>query len=244
MRASLFFDDNAAYFAMANLRATVRDRLRSASLIRRAGNGEINAIKALHIGFWPFVREFEIAIDKQRLPRDPLKQRFTHTSRDDINQTFTELARAVAVMKQEEGSHAAHWQKDAQHIGLSNLEGPVLPCVQALIDSSYSIDLPKFFSVLAGTEFVAEELSAYLTQQSAFIECFSRKRWVWGEVHLIPHDDGPSHLEIDMDLARAYSPDDSLTKLRIETMIMETIYLFDQAALEIEAALAPEKQTT
>jgi len=93
--------------------------------------------------------------------------------------------------------------------------------------------------VLAGTEFVAEELSAYLTRQPAYLQQFSRKRWIWGEVHLIPHDDGPSHLEIDLDLARAYSEDDRSAKARIEAAIVETITLYARSANEIEAALVP-----
>ena len=244
MHASLFFDDDTAFFAMADLRAIARDGMRSSSLIRRAGRGEMSASEALHIGFWPFVREFEIAIDKQRLPRDPLKRRFCGAGRERVNQTFTELARAVAVMKQEEGSHASHWKKDAQCLGLSDLDGPLLPSVRTLIESSYSKDLPRFFSVLAGTEFVAEELSAFLTGQPAFLERFSRKRWIWGEVHLIPHDDGPSHLEIDLDLARAYSADDGTAKTRIETMVVETIMLFDRCAREIEEVLASKDYAT
>ena len=243
MHASLFFDDNASYFAGADLRAMAGEGIRATSLIRRAGEGERGAAEALHIGFWPFVREFELAIDKQHLPRDPLKQRFSNSSRARVNRTFAELARAVSTMKQEEGSHASHWKKDAQCLGLSSLEGhAVVPGVQALIDSSYSKDLPRFFSVLAGTEFVAEELSAYLTKRPAYLNHFSRKRWIWGEVHLIPHDDGPSHLEIDLDLARAYSADDQSAKARIESMIVETIALFAQSANEIESALAPKAE--
>ncbi|HAO34326.1 MAG TPA: hypothetical protein PLP22_10120 [Candidatus Competibacter sp.] len=240
MHASLFFHDNANYFAGSELRAMAREGIRATSLIRRAGCGDRRAAEALHIGFWPFVREFELAIDKQHLPRDPLQQRFANASRARVNQTFIELAKAVAAMKQEEGSHASHWKKDAQCLGLASLEGPpVVPSVQALIESSYSKDLPHFFSVLAGTEFVAEELSAYLTRQPAYLQQFSRKRWIWGEVHLIPHDDGPSHLEIDLDLARAYSEDDRSAKARIEAAIVETITLYARSANEIEAALVP-----
>ncbi|MBL8250934.1 MAG: hypothetical protein JNK31_04630 [Candidatus Competibacter sp.] len=243
MHTSLFFKDNARYFANSELRAIAREGIGSASLICRAGRGERRAAEALHIGFWPFVHQFELAIDKQHLPRDPLKQRFSNSGRERVNRTFAELARAVAAMKQEEGSHAAHWKKDAQCLGLSSLEDySVAPSVQALIDSSYSKDLPRFFSVLAGTEFVAEELSAFLTQQPAYLNLFSRKRWIWGEVHLIPHDDGPSHLEIDLDLARAYSQDDRSAKSQIEAMIVETIMLFDRAAREIEAAMIPKEE--
>lgn len=238
MNAGLFFDDDAEYFAIAELRAAARDVIASSSLIRRAGRGDMTAAAALHIGFWPFVREFEIAIDKQRLPRDPLRRKFNAAWGGRVNQVFAGLASALADMREEEGSHAKHWKKDAECLGLSNLDGPRVVGIQALVDASYSKDLPRFFAVLAGTEFVAEELSAYLTAQPAFLNLFSRNRWVWGEVHLFPHDDGPSHLEIDLDFARAYSPNDALAKSEIETMVVETIGLFSQAACEAEAAIA------
>ena len=80
-------------------------------------------------------------------------------------------------------------------------------------------------------------MSSFLTAQPAYLALFSRKRWVWGDIHLIPHVDGPSHLEIDPDLALAYSPDDVQAKSAIEGMVKETIKLFEQAACETEAAL-------
>jgi hypothetical protein len=182
----------------------------------------------MHIGFWPFVREFELAIDKATLPRRPLRERF---GSEDFRQKFVSLAEEVREMKREEGSHAAHWKKDADCFGVTDLEGPVVPAVQKLIDLSYTKDLPLFFSVLAGTEFVAEELSSFLLSSPEFVRQSSRKRWVWGEVHTMPHGDGPSHLEIDLDLARAYQPVPDPEA--IGRMVLEAGFLFADAANEI-----------
>ena len=119
---------------------------------------------------------------------------------------------------------------------------PVAAGVQALVDMAYSKELPRFFAVLAGTEFIAEELSAFLVGKRPFLDLFSRRRWVWGEVHVAPHEDGPSHLEIDLDLARAYSPDDSSAKASVQSMVVETMELFAQAASEVEKEIARAEQ--
>lgn len=215
----------------------------SLPLLQRAREGNVRAAEALLRGFWPFVREFEIAIDRQVLPREPLRRKFAGTG-NDVRRIFSCLTRAVASMKDEEGSHAAHWRKDALCLGIKDIDSAVLPRVQTLIDASYTKDLPRFFAMLAGTEFVAEELSAYLTRHTAFTRLFSRQRWVWGDVHLIPHDDGPSHLEIDLDLARAYSSvDNGQTKAEIESMVTQTIQMFEAAANQVEERLAREHAT-
>jgi hypothetical protein len=95
-----------------------------------------------------------------------------------------------------------------------------------------------FFATLAGTEFIAEELSSFLAGSFRFTDLFTRKRWIWGEVHLAPHDHGPSHLEIDLDLARAYAA--SIDPIEIEEMILDTVALFGRAAEQVEDALLPE----
>jgi hypothetical protein len=105
--------------------------------------------------------------------------------------------------------------------------------VQALIDQSYTKDIPSFFATLAGTEYIAEELSRFLISSAAYTNLFSRNRWIWGEVHVASQGEGPSHLEIDLDLARAYS--DTENAEAIERMVCQTISLFGQAADEVEA---------
>jgi hypothetical protein len=187
------------------LRTAARDEVAGSSLIRRAASGDREAATALHRGFWPFVHDFEDAIDQHALPRWPFRQKF---GADVATRTFLGLAEAVRDMKREEGGHAAHWRKDAECLGMSDLEGPVVDGVRDLVVDAYTPDHVRFFSVIAGTEFIAEELGAFLVKSQPFTDLFSRRRWIWGEVHLIPHDDGPSHLEIDLDLARAYAPEE------------------------------------
>lgn len=235
MQIALFHADSTDFFDRYSLRRRAAEVVRASSLIRLAGAGDREAAVALKVGFWPFVSEFELAIDRQALPRQPLIENFGGPR---VRRTFTGLARAVRDMKQEEGSHAAHWRKDAQCLGISDLGGVSVPGVQALIDRSYTKDLPSFFATLAGTEFIAEELARYLVDSPRFTDLFSRKRWMWGEVHVAPHEAGPSHLDIDLDLARAYAvpagPDE------IEGMVLQTVALFGRAADEVADVLLPE----
>lgn len=232
MDACLFYDDDRSHFDFDYLRRSAKELVSGLSLIRKARAGDKNAAIALKIGFWPFVQEFELAIDQQTLPREPLVRRFGDQV---MRRVFVRMARSVREMKSEEGSHAAHWRKDAECLGVRDLGDDRLPAVQALIDSAYSKHLPSFFSMLAGTEFIAEELASLLTESEDFTNLFSRRRWVWGEVHLAPHEDGPSHLEIDLDLARAY--DTSTNSAAIERMVLDTIVLFGRAADQVDESL-------
>lgn len=238
METSLFYADTSRLIGSEELRATARTVVRSSSLIRRAYQGDAEAARALHVGFWRFVFEFERAIDKKcqtGLRRTPLQKKF---GAEPTIKVLRALAEAVREMKTEEGQHAKHWLKDAKCLGLDNLDGPDISGVRELVEKAYTKELPLFFAVLAGTEYIAEELGAFLCESSAYKALFTRKNWVWGVVHTIPHDDGPSHLEIDLDLARAYSPtDDDIAPVR--KMVLDTIYLFGKAADDVEETLAP-----
>jgi hypothetical protein len=235
VKHELFHGDNQYRVDIRGIRQQTSQVVRKSSLIRRAHSGEHAAAAALKIGFWPFISEFEQAIDQQSLPRQPLVTKF---GEQRVRQVFVGIARAVRNMKQEEGSHAAHWRKDAQCLGVDDLSGPCAPSLHALIRRSYTKDLTMFFATLAGTEFIAEELSSFLAGSFRFTDLFTRNRWIWGEVHLAPHDHGPSHLEIDLDLARAYAA--GIDPIEIEEMILDTVALFGRAAEQVEDALLPE----
>ena len=229
MEARSFYTDNKTYFDLPYLRRSAAELVRGLSLIRRTRAGDKAAAIGLKIGFWPFVKEFELAIDQQALPREPLARKFGDSV---MRRAFVWMARAMREMKSEEGSHAAHWRKDAECLGVGELGDHRVPAVQALIDRAYSRDLPRFFAMLAGTEFIAEELSHFLIESEDFINLFSRRRWVWGEVHVASHDRGPSHLDLDLDLARAYDATTSPTA--VQQMILDSIMLFGRAADEVE----------
>jgi hypothetical protein len=186
------------------LRDHAREEVSTSPLIRACASGNLSAVRGLLEGFWPFVQAFEKAIDFQvgRLPIKPLIQRF---GQEKVKNFFAEARAAVREMHEEEGSHAELWRQGAREIG-ATLDAYASPQgVTALLQNAKTSDPVEFFCWLAGTEYIAEELAAYLCHSPAFVDLFSNQRWTWGDAHIAEHD-GPSHLEIDEDLARAYYP--------------------------------------
>ncbi len=235
MHQPLFFTDGE-FFDSEALRRETRRRLGRLPLLERAARGDSEAARALHVGYWPFVRAFEGLIDRQSLPRSPLLDRFPDRTPGQVRSILVCLAAAVREMKEEEGSHAAHWLRDARELGqaLDDTDLEPVKAINELLERAATPDLPQFFSVLAGTEIIAEELSAHLVGSPAFTKLFARQRWIWGEIHLAPHH-GPSHLDIDLDLARAYCRTDDEARERVTDEIEQTILRFERAALEIDA---------
>jgi len=219
------------------LRAHARGEVEGSTLIRACAAGEKQAVRALLQGFWPFVQAFEHAIDRQvgRLPLRPLIQRFGQSR---IRHFFAEARAAVREMKEEEGSHAGLWQKGAEQLGVDLTEASPVAGVDALLDNASGDDPVEFFCWLAGTEYIAEELAAYLCGSPAFLSLFPKRRWLWGEAHTAEHD-GPSHLEIDEDLARAYHPasNPALAGAALSAQIRQCQRLFGAAAEDVMARL-------
>ena len=215
------------------LRTQARAQVVGAPLLRACAAGEVRAVHALLQGAWPFVEGFEKAIDVQvkRLPIRPLIARFGQAR---IKRFFSQARAAVREMREEEGSHAALWRESAAAtaVDLSNIE-PV-DGVQALLDGAEATDPVEFFCWLAGTEYIAEELAAYLCDSPAFLAVFPDCRWSWGEAHT-RHHEGASHLEIDEDLARAYhpAPDPGKAGAALSAYIGRCIGMFGASAADI-----------
>jgi len=257
--AALFHDDNDKVFDIPHLRQIARKIVLGSSLIKDCMAGEVNAARALHIGFWPFVIGFQKAIDERvnirTLPRQPLYKRFTHArevlaatprnlrilTETEFNGVFGKLISEMEGMQREELTHAGYWVRDAANLGISRQEldnAPEIPGVKALLDRAYSEDLADFFGHLAGTEVIAEQLGADLDPTIAplFNALFKnaredRGRWTWGIVHTLPHHDGPSHLDIDLDWARAYNGDRDLSIVR--NSVETSMRMFGHAADEV-----------
>lgn len=242
--AHLYYGEPGRLINIHRLRELARFEVTNSKLIRLAATGDHKAAFALLSGFWPFVWAFEKVIDRRRLPMAPLEAKFGKTT---VRRTFLETARHVKRMAQEEGEHSGHWRCGALDLGLvlpvhrndeyASFVATAIGRVRGLIESASSGNLTQFFGCLAGTEFIAEELSLYLSRHSPdFVSLFANNRWEWGEVHVATHS-GPSHLDIDLDLARAYceSGDQIIAKEQIESAVSETIHLFGEAAEDVYA---------
>jgi len=231
---ALFYWPNTVVDADA-LRAVAREEVRNNQLIRAAAEGNLDAARVLHIGFWPFVVAFEGIIDTRPIQRQPLQKRFG----DEVTMAILRFARKeVEVMKEEEGSHAIAWRGDSFRLGITQAEldkAPYVPEVVRLIEMPQERNLDWFFCVLAGTEFIAEELSRYLVDSLPFTQLIRGGHWRWGEIHLADHHEGPSHLELDLDLARAYTveEEDKAAAQQLSDYTLQTIKQFGRAADDV-----------
>ena len=224
------------------LRVHAREEVFGSPLIRACAAGDREAIRALLVGFWPFVTAFERAIDVRvgRLPTRPLVQRFGQSR---VRAFFNEAREAVREMKEEEGSHMLLWRRAADEMNIDLDTAPMVEGVRDLLANAESEDPVEFFCWLAGTEYIAEELAAYLCHAPAFTGAFPSGRWIWGLAHLEDEHDGPSHLEIDEDLARAYHPatDPAVAGATLFAHIRRCEELFGLAAADVmeKLTLAP-----
>lgn len=215
------------------LREFMRAQVRGAPLLRACAEGDTAAVAALLSGFWPFVDAFEKAIDRQvaGLPIRPLVERF---GRERTHAYFDMARAAVREMREEEGSHSLLWQEGARARRVDLAEYQLVDGVERLVAHATTRDPVAFFCWLAGTEYIAEEMAAYLCESPRFLALFPEGRWTWGEAHTEVHD-GPSHLEIDEDLARAYHPsdDDAVASRALWDGIVACQALFADAAADV-----------
>jgi hypothetical protein len=257
---ALFYDDNDEFFNTKLLRELAHAEVVNSPLIRRCMTGEFLGAQALSVGFWPFVAAFEGAIDARLgnggLPREPLYQKFDKTkaktqlvrvartirdlARTEIEALFAGAGEALREMQIEEKTHSAHWKKDAENLGIGSdtldragaVEG-----INQLIAGTYNRELTKFFATLAATEFIAEELAAVLAFNTRYTDHFRRKRAIWMEVHAVPHEE-VSHLDIDIDLMRAYSTGED-TSESLQGLIVFGLRLFGTASRQIDRQFFP-----
>lgn len=203
-------------------------------------------------------------VNSSKLPRKPLYEKYgrdttrkaliaharnvRHLKKSELDAVFSEAECALIEMQREEMTHWHHWVNDATALGLTrkNLEAAnVVPGVRKLIAAARSDDLVEFFArSLAATEFMAEELGETLAFNPRYGALFTEGRPVeqqgkpyWMIVHTVPAVNGPSHAEIVLDFARAYSTQDGPEC--IHTLVEHGLELFGEAADEVEVCFCP-----
>ncbi len=168
--------------------------------------------------------------------------------RSELEAVFSKAERELMDMQRDEWTHWHHWVHDAMALGVTRSEleqAYVVPGVQRLIDAAHVDDLVEFFAgSLAATEFMAEELGERLAFNPTYGILFQegrpdgqRGKAYWMIVHTVPHVDGPSHADIVLDFARAYSADEGPD--RIHSLVERGLELFGTAADEVEAYFNP-----
>jgi hypothetical protein len=254
MDKKLFYIDNNEFFNADTLREQACLTMRNSPLIQRCMDGDLDGAKALLVGFWPFVSAFEKAIDARLtaggLKRQPLYEKFgklnankhivsiaraiRNLEENEIEFAFNSAQESLRDMQHEEFTHAAHWMKDAENLELNReilYSATSTTSVEKLINDAKNPNLVEFFALLGGTELIAEELAHLLAHNDAYTQLFARKRAIWMEVHTIPDPEGISHLDIDLDLMRAYS--DTEDSRDLQKCVLDVINLFGVATEEV-----------
>jgi hypothetical protein len=240
----LLFD--SPFADRGELRRYARLQVESSPLIQACCRSDVAAVQAFKVGFWPFVRDFGNAIDTHPFPLRPL---FTQFGRERTRRYLALISGSVKAMAREEGEHAHWWREAALDIEISLADdAKPLTSVDALLSMTNDKSMFVFLCHLAGTEYIAEELSRVLCASTPFLNLFQNCRWSWGDAHLMAHE-GPSHLDIDEDLACAFGivefkSDDCRVREEMMRTIKTTEDAFFTAADEIYRTLLPHVHTS
>ncbi len=193
------------------LRARAAALVCCSPMVERAAYGDpVPLITA----FWPFVNEFPLVISRQLRAARLLPILGPRIGWLTAAKKLWAMRLAVRSMALEEGDHGKLWAESAVRFGVT-FPASCAPSVALLLTVlREDRQLWRFLARLAATEFVAEELARRLPVLGG-----------WSAAHLMSHD-GPSHLDMDLDLALACHPDaDGVTNV-----ILSYMGLFAEAA--------------
>ena len=209
---SLFHDDNLEAFGDSELRAEARRIIRNNPFIQRLHRGDRDAILAHWIGFEPFVVAFGPIIDRRKMPRQILYDKFGHGPAREkliqkaraerqlvraenaqfpleemtIDERVDSLEDGTRQMGKEEIQHKGHWLADGKRLrrDYRTLERPYVQGVDELIKVvKNSPDMPFFFGLLGATEYMAEETGEFLNSSPAFRVQFEGDFSRWMRLH-------------------------------------------------------------
>jgi|GEM_PF-1922119 len=249
----VFFPRDDSFANQKGLRDLAQSVVSNNPLMQQCIAGDLRAFQLLLWAYWPFVRGFEQAIDRHQFTRQELVARFGKKRAVDAFRSMAPMLstledqESIALiggillqeMRDDEQGHAKQWLRDGLELGidLNTLREADIPLVSALLTQANTTDHVRFFSMLAATEYIAEMISEHVCASPLARALFvKRNNWGWGVIHTTPHGDHPSHLQMDIDWARAYASEDRASEY-IEHLIASGITLFGAAAYDSLAHL-------
>lgn len=208
---ALFHKDNLEVFNDAALRAEARRIIRNNPNILNMFVGDKAAILAHWKGWEPFVTAFEDIIDRKKMPREILYEKYGRGAAretlvrkrkaenqlvskenarfsDDmsVDERMDSLEKGTREMSREELQHKGFWFSDGKRLtrDYRRITTPRVETIDRLIDDIENTpDMATFFSRLAGVEYMAEEASRFWNESPEFLEQFGGKRPIWPDVH-------------------------------------------------------------
>ncbi len=198
--------------------------LNESPLMNRFKLADDAALRALFVGYWPFVDGFPQVI------------RSTYESTERFVRHGKVLSGALREMETDERNHRALWLKSAQAAGITEqdlYDAQALPEVARITDAM--VERPSLWQRLldfVAVEIVAEGISASFLSSQAFCDRLGPKGLAWFKVHVVHPVDQTTHEELAYRAALSLMPEgmpDNRLEL-IEQTVQETVQRFIAAA--------------
>lgn len=198
-------------------------KLNSLPLAARLMAADEMALRALFVGYWPFVDGFPRVIQQ------------TYEATAQFSRYGRVLSGALREMETDERNHRALWLRstEAADIALADLySSPALP--QVLRVTEAMIERGALWQRLldfVAVEIVAEGLSVAVLSSERFCERLGPKGTAWFKVHAVHPDGETSHEEIAYRAAVALMPKDGAEVIadQIDRTVQETVDRFVEA---------------
>lgn len=199
-------------------------RLNESPLMNRFKLADDAALRALFIGYWPFVDGFPQVI------------RSSYESTERFVRHGKVLSGALREMETDERNHRALWLKSAHAAGISEQalqDAEVLPEVERITGAM--VERPGLWQRMldfVAVEIVAEGISASLLGSQAFCDRLGPKGLAWFKVHVVHPVDQTTHEELAYRAALSLMPE-GMPGNRfdvVEQTVQETVGRFIAAA--------------
>lgn len=198
-------------------------KLNSSPLMLRLMEADDVALRALLVGYWPFVDSFPRVI------------RLTYEATAQFSRYGRVLSGALREMETDERNHRALWLRStaAADIPESDLtQSQALPEVLRVTDAMVEREaLWQRLLDFVAVEIVAEGLSVALLSSNRFCERLGKKGTAWFKVHALHPSDETTHEEIAYRAAVALMPKDGAEAIadQVDRTIQETVDRFVEA---------------
>lgn len=199
-------------------------KLNASPLMNRFKQADDAALRALFIGYWPFVDTFPRVI------------RSTYESTERFVRHGKVLSGALREMESDERNHRALWLRSAHAAGVSEQTlqaAAALPEVARITDAM--VDRPNLWQRLldfVGVEIVAEGISASFLSSPSFCDRLGTSGLAWFKVHVVHPVDQTTHEELAYRAALSLMPEGAANARldAIDRTVQETVDRFITAA--------------
>ena len=212
------------------IKGRAAERIAESPLAIKCVQGDIVALRALILNYWPFVDTFpqQISAAAIHMLRATRLARY-HTN--DLSELWSTASALLQGMQKDEKAHRELWIRTAHSLGVDDELGrdkPLDEVNQVIATIGEATDPFKTLLRFVAVEIVAEALSATLLASDAFKAMLDDPGQQWFVTH-ITHEPGDlTHEELALRLAIAIR-DPYPTETEVEDVIQGTVSRFTDA---------------